>query len=166
MILPFVNKHSQVLSVGIGCKKNTSASLIESAIRQVFNRHNLDLSAIALLVTIDGKKNEVGILQLAEKWNLPLKTFTVEELEEVEIPNPSSIVEKKTGTKSVAEACAMKGSLWSNLGDNRITELIIPKQIINDSKGKGAVNIAVARFHFKDSATQKFLELIDTNLLI
>ena len=140
--VPSISWHPQQLWVGIGCERNTPLELIESALQEVLTKYNLSPKSIASLVTIDIKQDEVGILQLAQKWELPLQTYSAQELKTIEVPNPSPIVAREVGTASVAEASAIKGASFTNWENNQ-AQLIVPKQIIRHSKG--AVTIAIAR---------------------
>lgn len=153
--------HPRVLWVGIGCERDTSFTLIESALEEVLNKYNLASESIASLVTIDIKRDEVGILQLAEKWNLPLQTFSAEELKDIAVPNPSIVVEKEVGTASVAEACAIKGASWTDFENNK-ADLIVSKQIIKAEEEKGAVTIAIAQSSLEYNPHEGKLYLIGT----
>ncbi len=161
--IPVVSWHPKVLWVGIGCERDTSPLLIEKAVNSVLNQYNLERGAIASLVTINIKTDEVGISELAEKWQLPLQTFTAEELNLIDVPNPSSIVENEVGTKSVAEASALKGASWSNLPENNpLPTLIAPKQIFKEEGLKGAVTVAIALSRLEYNPRQGKLYLIGT----
>ena len=159
--LPMISWHPRMLWVGIGCERNTSFSLIESALTEVLNKYNLASESIASLVTIDIKRDEVGILQLAEKWNLPLQTFCAQELKDICVPNPSAVVEKEVGTASVAEACAIKGASFTDLEDNKAS-LVVSKQIIKSENQKGAVTVAIAQSSLEYNPQQGQLYLIGT----
>ncbi|YAF95345.1 MAG: cobalamin biosynthesis protein [Nodularia sp. CChRGM 3473] len=95
------------LWVGIGCQKGSSRQLIETAIQEVFTENQLEQSAIAGIATIDHKASEIGLVEFCRLRNLPLKTFSVESLSSVFVPNPAKTVEKEVGTPSVAEAAAI-----------------------------------------------------------
>ena len=69
--------------------------------------------------TIDVKKNEPFVDLLVMDYQEEVKFFTAEELSQIDVPNPSAIVQKHVGTPSVCEAAAILGS---NHG-----KLIIPK---------------------------------------
>ena len=69
--------------------------------------------------TIDVKEDEEFCAMLVDDYNEELVFYTAEELAKVEVPNPSTTVQKHVGTPSVCEAAAILGS---NHG-----ELIIPK---------------------------------------
>lgn len=162
--IPCVSWHPRLLWVGIGCERDTSPSLIEKAVIEVLDNYNLSRKAIASLATIDLKADEVGILRLAKKWNLPLHTFTSSELNAIPVPNPSPIVKQEVGTQSVAEASALKASLFPNLRENSLKSpsLIVPKQIIRQEGEKGAVTVAIARSNVEYNPHQGKLYLIGT----
>lgn len=105
--LPKVQWHPRVLWVGIGCERYTARELIETAIQNVCRANHLASSAIAGIATIDTKAGEVGLLELCQERNWPLKTFAADILSCVEVPNPSNVAAKKVGTPSVAEAAAL-----------------------------------------------------------
>jgi cobalt-precorrin 5A hydrolase/precorrin-3B C17-methyltransferase len=165
-----VQWHPRVLWVGIGCERGTSYQLIEKAVRETCERYNLATNAIASIATIDLKADEVGILELCRRWNLPLQTFPAEALKQVEVPNPSNIVNQEVDTPSVAEAAAILGSqklkvksatrpersegskseVRTMTNDNlkskisNLKSLIVPKQIFKQEGETGAVTIAIA----------------------
>ena len=105
--LPKVQWHPRVLWIGIGCNAGTSRELIETAIQSVCRAYHLAEGAIAGIATIDTKAGEVGLLELCEARNWPLKTFAADILSSVEVPNPSNIAAASVGTPSVAEAAAL-----------------------------------------------------------
>ena len=96
--------HPPVLWIGIGCERNTCKELIANSLNNLLESRNLSQQSIAGLATVDIKKDEKGILELAEEKNLPIKFFSKEDLSTIIVPNPSSVVEKEIGTPSVAEA--------------------------------------------------------------
>jgi cobalt-precorrin 5A hydrolase/precorrin-3B C17-methyltransferase len=103
-----VQCHGRVLWLGIGCIRGTEKAVIDRAIRAVFQRYHLSLAAIAGIATLDIKADERGLIAYCQEKGLPLKTFTAEELRDINVPNPSAIVNKQGGTPSVAEAAALK----------------------------------------------------------
>ncbi len=128
--------HPPVLWVGIGCERNTSKELIANSLSNLLESRNLSKYSIAGLATIDIKKNEKGILELAEEKNLPIKFFSKEDLSTIIVPNPSSVVEKEIGTPSVAEASCLKAA-----GEE--SKLLEEKKIFKNQSG--AVTIAIAK---------------------
>ena len=150
--IPTVEWHPRVLWVGIGCERGTSKKLIQFAIETIFNQFSLTRKAIAGIATIELKANEVGILELLQEWNLPLKTFTAEELSLIKVPNPSPIVRQEVNTPSVAEAAAIKASQTDNL--------IVSKQIVKIEGEKGAVTVAVSQSNLEFTGRQGQIYLI------
>lgn len=143
-----VQWHPRVLWVGIGCERGTSRKLIEIAIEQVCQRFHLAPKAIAGIATIDLKTDEAGILEYCQEQNFPLKTFPAEDLNSVEVPNPSKIVAQEVGTHSVAEAAAILAAETQRVGEDDnpclMPSLIVPKQIIKLDGETGAVTVAIA----------------------
>ncbi|MDR9402168.1 MAG: precorrin-3B C(17)-methyltransferase [Halothece sp. Uz-M2-17] len=133
--IPQVCWHPRVLWVGIGCERGTPQTVIEEALQSALQKENLTASAIAGLATIELKADETGILGLATAHHYPLQIYSAEALNQVSVPNPSSVVAQEVGTASVAEASALKAANSS--------ELIVSKQIWKSEQG--AVTIAIAR---------------------
>lgn len=154
---PIITWYPRVLWVGIGCERGTSRRVIEAAIEQVFQEHQLARDAIAGIATIDIKSDEVGLVELCNNNDLPLKTFTGEILKNVSVPNPSQVVAKEVGTPSVAEAAALLSAsnplvngeieavvLTPKQGETQ-GKILVPKQIFRLEGQPGAVTVAVAQ---------------------
>jgi len=121
----------KILSVGIGCNRNTSLEIIHEFLKDVFTGEGLSLNSVFSLATTEIKKDETGLLSLADRLNLPLKFYDKNQLNSVDtIETPSKMVEKHLGVKSVCEAAAILAA-----GRGR---LIVPKKKNKD------VTIAVA----------------------
>ncbi len=129
------NWHPPVLWIGVGCERNTSKELIANSLNNFLESGNLSQQSIAGFATIDIKKNEKGILELAEEKNLPIKFFRKEDLSTINVPNPSLVVQKEIGTPSVAEASCL-------LAAGEESKLLEEKRIFKNESG--AVTIAVA----------------------
>ncbi len=127
--------HPPVLWIGIGCERNTSKEFIANSLNNLLESRNLSKYSIAGLATIDIKKDEKGILELAEEKNLPIKFFSKEDLSTIIVPNPSSVVEKEIGTPSVAEASCL-------LAAGKESKLLEEKRIFKNQSV--AVTIAIA----------------------
>ena len=130
-----VQWHPRVLWVGVGCERNTSSELIKRAIDETCQTYHFATDAIAGIASIDLKADEQGIIEVCQERNLIFKTFSAEQLNEVEVPTPSEVVQKEVGTPSVAEAAAILA------GQN----LLVSKQIFKSSDGSGAVTVAIAQ---------------------
>jgi len=96
-----------LIVLGLGCDRGTSLLTLETAINQALALCQLDLSEVLQLATIDKKQDEPAILQLAQKYALPLNFYPAEQLAQVVVPSPSDVVLKYMGTPSVAEAAAL-----------------------------------------------------------
>ncbi len=121
----------RVLSIGVGCNRNTPAEDILDFLIVIFKKHRLNLDAILTIATTVVKADEEGILALGETLNRPIKFYERDQLNSVEsIENPSAMAEKYLGVKSVCEAAAILGAQRGNL--------ILPKQKTKD------VTLAVA----------------------
>ncbi len=127
--------HPPVLWIGIGCERNTSKVLIANSLNNLLASSNLSKYSIAGLATVDIKKDEKGIIELAEEKNLPIKFFSKEDLSTKIVPNPSIVVENEIGTPSVAEASCL-------LAAGEDSKLLKEKRIFKNQSG--AVTIAVA----------------------
>lgn len=121
----------KVLCVGIGCNRGTSFKEIKKFLSSVLAAEQLSPGSIAYLGTTELKKDETGLNQLSEQMGIPMAYYDKEDLNSVDtIKNPSEMVQKHIGVKSVCEAAAI---LSANNG-----ELIVPKKKNKD------VTIAVA----------------------
>ncbi len=69
--------------------------------------------------TIDVKADEPFVKELRDRYGEEVIFFTADELATVDVPNPSTTVEKHVGTPSVCEAAAILGSHHG--------QLVIPK---------------------------------------
>lgn len=121
----------RILSVGIGCNRNTPVEELHRFLMAVLDSEHLSLNSVFTLATTEVKKDEVGLLSLAVMLDLPLIFYDNNQLNAVDtIETPSKMVEKHLGVKSVCEAAAILGA-----GKGR---LIVPKKKNKD------VTIAVA----------------------
>ncbi len=121
----------RLLSVGIGCNRNTSVDEIMNAVRDVFDSAGFSVNSIKNIATIEAKTDEQGIIGVAETLSVPLRFFSEHQLGKVhEVPTPSEVVKKHMGVVSVCEASAI---LASDQG-----KLLVPKQV------KKNVTVAVA----------------------
>ena len=159
--LPEVQWHPRVLWVGIGCERGTSKELIETAIGEVCRSNNLAEKAIAGIATIDLKADEVGLVEFCQERNLPLRTFSAEVLRMVNVPTPSTVVDKEVGTPSVAEAAAIVAAN-GDVGEQCLAPLLVKKQIFKSENQPGAVTVAIAQSQLEYTGRIGQLLLIGT----
>ena len=74
----------QIITVGIGCRKDTSFENIEKSILNILKSENYHILALSSIASIDKKANEKGILEFAKKYEVPFNTYTAEELNSLE----------------------------------------------------------------------------------
>ncbi|MGB3138148.1 MAG: precorrin-3B C(17)-methyltransferase [Nodosilinea sp.] len=134
--VPKAQWHPRLLWVGVGCERGTPQAVIATAIAQTCRSHHLAEDAIAGLASLDLKADEVGLVSLCAERHWPLRCFTAQELKEIPVPNPSSVVEQAVQTPSVAEAAATLAAR----GDLRV-----PKQVVRVEGQPGAVTVAIAQ---------------------
>ncbi len=125
-----LNLVPRIITIGVGCKRNTPLATIESAIFSVLEGQKISIKAVAALNSIDLKKDEVGLILFCQKYNIPFNTFSGEEL--LSAPgefSTSDFVKSVTGVECVCERSAV------------ITggELIVKKQASN------GVTVALAK---------------------
>jgi cobalt-precorrin 5A hydrolase / precorrin-3B C17-methyltransferase len=150
--IPNVQWHPRVLWLGIGCERGTPRALIEHAIQQTLQANHLAEAAIAGIATIDIKADEVGLLEICQSHNLPLRYFSSESLRSITVPNPSAVVAAEVGTPSVAEAAAILAAQMQDIDNlsglrsnsDLSSYLLVPKQIFRQSELSGAVTVAIA----------------------
>lgn len=95
------------LVLGIGCRKGITVEDIENAVIHFLNNNNKKLSAVKCLASIDIKKEEKGILDFCNRYQLDFITISRKKLEEVESEfSCSDFVKQAVGAGSVSEACA------------------------------------------------------------
>ena len=93
--------------LGVGCKKNIDSKHMKDSLREFLYINNIDKNAIKTIGSIEIKKDEQAIIDLANYLGVPFKIFTVEEIAQVDyLYSKSEWVKKNVGVYSVAEPCA------------------------------------------------------------
>ncbi|MBV6749829.1 cobalamin biosynthesis protein [Pseudomonas chlororaphis] len=113
-----------LLAVGLGCRRGCSASTLLGLLEQSLQAHGIEFKAIKGLASIDGKKTEPGLLELAQRLNLPLVFFSAAELApyETRLSHRSRLAFEQTGCHGVAESAAL--ALAEQWGQARANLLI------------------------------------------
>ncbi|MES0490212.1 MAG: cobalamin biosynthesis protein [Leptospirales bacterium] len=101
--------------LGIGCNRNTSMEELESVVSETLLEMKFSLTSVAVVCSIDLKKDEKGLLSLCERYEWPFHVYSAEELNKIEIESPSETVFKYTGAYGVSEPAAKLYSENSNL---------------------------------------------------
>jgi cobalt-precorrin 5A hydrolase len=95
------------LCLGLGCNRGTSADEMAGLIDDILAGQGLARTALACLASVEAKRDEEGLIELAQRLGLELEFFSAERLEAVAVPNPSGLVRQHMGTSSVCEAAAI-----------------------------------------------------------
>jgi len=117
------------LVVGIGCRKGVSAGRIEEAVQHALKLGGTDdtplqFDAIRELVTIDLKRSESGLVEFSEKYAIPLRWLSREDVSAREwVSKPSAWVQSSVGLDGVCEPCALMASSRG--------KLLVPKTTLN-----------------------------------
>lgn len=73
-----------IVTVGIGCRKNIEFKVIEQSVLKALEKENCNILSLNSIASIDKKANEKGILEFAEKYNMPFNTYSADELNSLE----------------------------------------------------------------------------------
>lgn len=97
------------LYAGFGCRSGCPVETLDTLLRQTLSEHQLPLSALRGIASIDTKAHEPGLLQLAERLGLPLTVFTAQHLLPLtpRLSHRSDITFRHTGCWGVAESSAL-----------------------------------------------------------
>lgn len=98
----------KVITIGTGCRKSKTYNEVNSFIREALKSADISVHAVSDIATIDIKKNETGILQLAEKNKWQLSFYSAAQLNTVtDSASFSGFVQEVTGTGNVCERAAL-----------------------------------------------------------
>jgi len=101
----------RIITVGIGCRKDTPTEKIEHAIRQCLSEEMILPEAICTIASIDLKKQEPGLVSYCEQHSIPFVTFSSQQLGQVKGEfSESDFVSKVTGVSNVCERSAVLAS--------------------------------------------------------
>ena len=107
----FVAIVPNILVLGVGCKKGTSAQTLENAFAHLLEKYSLYEEAFCQVCSIDLKVQEQGLLDFCRAHRLPLTCYCAQQLKEVSGEfTASSFVRQTTGVDNVCERSAVLGS--------------------------------------------------------
>ena len=113
------------LILGIGCKKDTKAEDILSAMENCLDKNNLDIKSVKKIATVDVKENEQGLINAAKFLNLDLEIVSRDKIKKIQNQfEGSDFVEKTIGVRAVSEPVA----LLSSAGNGKF---LVMKEIYN-----------------------------------
>ena len=93
--------------IGVGCKKNTNSDHMKNSLIKFLKEYNIDINAVKEIGSIEIKKDEKAIIDLAKFLDVKFKTFSVEEISKVDyLYEKSDWVKKNVGVYSVSDPVA------------------------------------------------------------
>lgn len=114
--VPVLSFYPRVLHLGIGCKKDTLPDGIPAYIDNELKAHRLSPLSVASVSTIALKQDEPLLPALQNHYaGVPIHIYTPEQLQGIDIPNPSEKVFEVTGVYGVAETTAIKAADYGSL---------------------------------------------------
>lgn len=104
------------LILGIGCRKGVPYPQIWDAVQSVLKENGWKPEQIGALASIDLKREEPGIKELAKRCGVPFYTYPAEELQKAgSVSSGSAFVQSVTGVDNVCERaakrCCMEGTI-------------------------------------------------------
>ena len=96
-----------ILHIGLGCKRGVSVEQFQETLDDIAHRFNINLSAIAGAASIDLKKDEAGLVEIAKRYNWPLRFFTKEQINNLHIGEKNTHIFNKVGVHGVCEPAAI-----------------------------------------------------------
>ena len=138
------------LVLGLGCRKNISASLVQEAVRALLEQYGLEPLALSALATVHEKLQEPALKTLAASLHLPLRGFAAADLAHCPTPNPSAAAGRRFGQQpfSVCEAAALLAA--AQIFPAGTPRLLLPK---TTEQGQLTMAIAVA-----DAPTDRIIQ--------
>lgn len=112
--------------LGIGCKRGTERAVIQELVEEVLEVNGIFRESICKIASIDLKKDETGILELAESYQVPFLTYPAEKLKKAVCEDgfaESAFVESVTGVGNICERSALLAA--------GVQKLLIPKTARN-----------------------------------
>lgn len=125
----------KVIVLGMGCNRGTSAEEIEAVIRETLDELQFSIKSVKALATIELKKDEEGLIAVCEKYGWPFVWYSPEQLNQVEISDPSDTVFKFTGAYGVSEPAA---KLYAG-----VDRLVLTKK----KSGNATISVGLMPYH-------------------
>ena len=126
------------IALGLGCDRGTPAATIAQCIAAALAACDKTLADVQAVGSIDLKADEAGLLEVIAKNGWPCLFYPAAALAAVNVPNPSEIVRKYTGTPSVSEAAALLAAHADQ------SHLLIEKHKLRGPDGRNAT-VSIAR---------------------
>jgi cobalt-precorrin 5A hydrolase len=102
------------LILGVGCRKNYKQKIMVDSVSKILKNLDFDWRSVKSIVSVEIKKNEKAIINLAKHFKAELNFFKIEEIKKIEKNFiGSEFVKNKIGVRAVAEPCVVlyKGNI-------------------------------------------------------
>ena len=98
-----------ILVVGLGCQRGCEVHSLLALLDSALAEAGIERSRVTALASIDRKRDEPGLLALAQRLNLPLQCLSAEQLVDYEhrLSHRSALAFAHTGCYGVAESAAL-----------------------------------------------------------
>lgn len=94
-------------ALGIGCRRGIAGADLKAEVGNILQSHSYSWNDINLIASAELKKDEPGLLALAEELGTPVKFFSGEELNSIQVNGVSHAAQEHLGINSVSEAAAL-----------------------------------------------------------
>lgn len=134
-----MNSSLMQVAIGLGCDRGTPLATVVHTLDAALAQAGLLREQVRVLATIEAKRDELALIELAAQSGWPLQFFSVAELAAVPVPNPSLTVLRYMGTPSVSEAAALLAAQAT------VDQLIVEKFKYKGDDGRNAT-VSIASF--------------------
>lgn len=134
-----MNSSLMQVAIGLGCDRGTPLATVVHTLDAALAQAGLLRDQVRVLATIEAKRDELALIELAAQGGWPLRFFSVAELAAVPVPNPSTTVLRHMGTPSVSEAAALLAAQAT------VDQLIVEKFKYKGDDGRNAT-VSIASF--------------------
>ena len=103
------------LVIGMGCRRGVPLEELEELLLDTLRKHNLAPASVSCIATAGLKQDEIGLIELAAKYDVPLTCYSGEELNQVfessgGAVTPSATAHRLLGIWGVSEPAALLAS--------------------------------------------------------
>ncbi|GMQ55664.1 cobalt-precorrin 5A hydrolase [Vallitalea sediminicola] len=113
--IPIAYLHKKDIILGIGCKRGKTRDEITKELMPLLHKKDININRISRISTVEVKKDEIGIIELARTLKIPMDIISLDSIREIQnLFDGSDFVEKTIGVTCVSEPC---GYLSSNQGE-------------------------------------------------
>ena len=98
--VPLAVLRPRSLVVGMGCRRGVTREHLEELLSGTFNARALSPKSIKCIATADVKSDEAGILELADKYGVPVECYAPEQLNSIFEDEPGTNRMNKRGNEA------------------------------------------------------------------